>query len=48
MYWSLKMLGQLIGFLLILPSYALRYGAGKAFNENGIYFIFSSRAIGAY
>jgi hypothetical protein len=40
MYWSLKVLGQLIGFLLILRSYALRYGAGKAFNENGMYFIF--------
>ena len=33
---SMKKLGQITGFKQITRPYALRYGAGKAFNENGI------------
>jgi uncharacterized protein DUF3435 len=32
---SMKKLGQITGFKQITRPYALRYGAGKAFNENG-------------
>jgi hypothetical protein len=35
LYAALVILGQLTAFLHILRPYALRYGAGKAFNENG-------------
>jgi hypothetical protein len=34
-YWAMKTLGQITGFKQIARPYALRYGAGKAFNENG-------------
>jgi hypothetical protein len=34
-YAAMVLLGQITAFLQILRPYALRYGAGKAFNENG-------------
>ncbi|KAF1814282.1 hypothetical protein P152DRAFT_465179 [Eremomyces bilateralis CBS 781.70] len=33
--YAMKKVGELTGFKLLLRPYALRYGAGKAFNENG-------------
>ncbi|KAF1809568.1 C2H2 finger domain protein [Eremomyces bilateralis CBS 781.70] len=33
--YAMKRVGELTGFKLLLRPYALRYGAGKAFNENG-------------
>ena len=36
-YWAMKTLGQITGFKQITRPYALRYGAGKAFNEDGTY-----------
>jgi hypothetical protein len=36
-YSAMRKLGQLTGFKQITRPYALRYGAGKAFNENGMY-----------
>ena len=32
---SMRKLGQITGFKQVTRPYALRYGAGKAFNENG-------------
>ena len=32
---SMKRIGQITGFKQVTWPYALRYGAGKAFNENG-------------
>jgi hypothetical protein len=34
---SMKKLGQLTGFKQVTRPYGLRYGAGKAFNENGMF-----------
>jgi hypothetical protein len=36
-YWAMKTLGQITGFKQITRPYGLRYGAGKAFNEDGMY-----------
>jgi hypothetical protein len=33
----MKKIGQITGFKQVARPYALRYGAGKAFNENGYY-----------
>jgi uncharacterized protein DUF3435 len=35
LYSSMRTLGQITGFKQITRPYGLRYGAGKAFNENG-------------
>jgi hypothetical protein len=35
LYPTMKKLGQITNFLHITRPYALRYGAGKAINENG-------------
>jgi hypothetical protein len=32
---SMRKIGQITGFKQVIRSYALRYGAGKAFDENG-------------
>lgn len=39
---SMIKLGQITGFKQVTRPYALRYGAGKAFNENGPYLLFSA------
>jgi hypothetical protein len=36
-YSAMKKLGQITNFKHITRPYGLRYGGGKAFNENGIY-----------
>ena len=40
---SMRRIGQITGFKQVTRPYALRYGAGKAFNENGQYLLFNSK-----
>jgi hypothetical protein len=37
LYPAMRKLGQITNFLHVTRPYALRYGGGKAFNENGTY-----------
>lgn len=42
---SMRRLGQITGFKQVTRPYALRYGAGKAFNENGQYLLYNESVV---